>query len=145
MVVNELLLNKMSMLQSYLSDGQTQFVKYGEKRSSAGGVTRGIPHRSVVSPILFISYIDSGVIRCCQFHIYADDLQIYRSSDIAECYDKVNLDLEWIHEWATANGLRLKPIKSQVILIHRRKAVIPLAVLCIGTNAVKIVSKVNNL
>jgi hypothetical protein len=53
---------------------------------------------------------------------------IYRSSDITglkECYNKVNLDLERMHEWATANGLRLNRTKIQVILIHRRRPVIP--------------------
>jgi hypothetical protein len=76
---------------------------------------------------LFIYFeLVSGIIKYWQLHIYADDLQIYSSSNIAgfqECYDKMNLDLGRIHEWTTINGLRLNPTKSKVILIHQSKAV----------------------
>jgi hypothetical protein len=80
-----------------------------------------------------------GIIKYCQLHIYADHLQIYRSSNIAgfqECYDKGNLDLGRIHEWTTINGLRLNPTKSQVILIHQSKAVIPHPSVFTGTDVV---------
>jgi hypothetical protein len=63
----------------------------------------------------------SKVIKYSRFHIYADDLQIYHSSsvsDLQRCYDEINMDLLQIHEWATTNGLKLNPEKSQVILIH---------------------------
>jgi hypothetical protein len=55
------------------------------------------------------------------------------------------MDLQQIHEWATANGLKLNPEKSQVILIHRCRADIPPPTLLIGANVVKVVSKVRNL
>jgi hypothetical protein len=89
-------------LQSYLG-GRTHFVKRGMRWSSAGGVTPNAAQVSVLCPLLSISYIDtvSGVTKYCQFHIYANDLQIYRSSNISdldECYDKLNFDLERIHE-----------------------------------------------
>jgi hypothetical protein len=54
------------------------------------------------------------------FYYYADDLQIFHSSsvaDIQKCYDKVNADLN--HDWVGSNGLKLHANKSQVILIHR--------------------------
>jgi hypothetical protein len=69
------------------------------------------------------------------FHIYADDLQIYHSfsvSDLQRCYDEISKDLQQMHEWATANGLKLNPEKSQVILIHRCRADIPPHILLIG-------------
>jgi hypothetical protein len=37
---------------------------------------------------------------------------------LQRCYDEINMDLQQIHEWATANGQKLNPEKSQVILIH---------------------------
>jgi hypothetical protein len=60
---------------------------------------------SVLSLLLFISFIDdvSGVIHFCRFHIYADDLQIYHSSSVADlqrCYDEVSADLKRIYDCA---------------------------------------------
>jgi hypothetical protein len=83
-----------------------------------------------------------------RFHIFVDDLQIYHTcaaSDFHKCIDELNLDLQRVHEWATANGLKLNPIKSQVIVINRCRADIPPPTLQIGSDVIKVVSKVNNL
>jgi hypothetical protein len=72
----------------------------------------------------------------------------YHSSsvlDLHRCYDEINMVLQQIHEWATANGLKLNPEKSQVILIHRCRADIPLPTLLIGAIVVKVVPRVRNL
>jgi hypothetical protein len=55
------------------------------------------------------------------------------------------MDLQQIHEWATANGLKLNPEKIQVLLIYRCRADIPPPTLLIGANFVKFVPKVWNL
>jgi cell division protein FtsL len=54
--------------------------------------------------------------------IYADDLQIYHSSyvaDLQRCYEEVETDLKRIYDWAGSNGLKLNPKKRQVILTQR--------------------------
>jgi hypothetical protein len=61
------------------------------------------------------------------------------------CYEEINMDLQQIHEWATANGLKLNPEKSQVIMINRCRADIAHTTLLIGANVVRVVSKVSNL
>jgi hypothetical protein len=98
-------------------------VRCGEKESSVGRMTCGVPQESVLGPLLFVSYVNvvSRVIKYSRFHIYADDLQIYHSSSVLDlqwCYDEIDMDLQQIREWTTANKLKLNPEKSQVILIH---------------------------
>jgi hypothetical protein len=90
----------------------------------------------------------SRVIKYSRFHIHADDLQIYHSSsasDLQRCYEEINMDLQQIHEWATTNGLKLNPEKSQVIPIRRYRADIPPPTLLIGAKVVKVVPKVRSL
>jgi hypothetical protein len=54
------------------------------------------------------------------------------------------MDLQQIQEWTTANGLKLNPEKSYVILIHRCRADIPPPTLLISANVVKVVPRVRN-
>jgi hypothetical protein len=50
-----------------------------------------------------------------------------------------------VHEWAAANGLKLNPIKSQVVVISRCRVNFPPPTLLIGSDVIKVVPKVNNL
>jgi hypothetical protein len=126
------------LVESYLGE-RAQFVRSGGQESSVGAVTCRASLDLVLGPVLFISYIDdvSRVIRYCRFRIiYADDLQIYHTYavlDFQKCIDELYLDLQRVHEWTTANGLKLNPIKSKVIVISRCRIDIPAPKLPIGS------------
>jgi hypothetical protein len=104
------------LLGLYLGE-RAQFVKFGGQESSVEAVTCGAPQDSVLGPVLFISYINevSRVVRYSRFHSYVYYLQIYHTSaasDFQWCIDKLNLDLQRVHEWVAANGLKLNPMKN---------------------------------
>jgi hypothetical protein len=137
------------LMRSYLS-GRTQFVRSGENDSVQMNVLCGVPQGSVLGPLLYVSFSnDVGcVIKLCSFHMYADDLQVYHSSaveDLQRCYEEINEDLLRIFEWSVANGLKINPKKSQVIVIHRSKKPIPQPQLFVGQDVIKIVKKVIDL
>jgi ribonucleases P/MRP protein subunit RPP40 len=119
MIAHDLMVCKMRVSQRYF-DGATALLGH----STTMGIEYGVPQGSVLGPLMFISFIDdvSGVIHFCRFLIYADDLQIYHSSSVADlqrCYDEVNADLKRIYDWAGSNGLKLNSKNSQVILIQK--------------------------
>jgi hypothetical protein len=66
-------------------------------------------------------------------------------SKVQKCIDELKLDLQRVHEWAAANGLKLNPIKNQVIVISLCRVDIPPPTLLMGSDVIKVVPKVNNL
>jgi hypothetical protein len=60
-----------------------------------------------------------GYINECGHHLYADDLQIYKTikpSDTVNAVDRINEDLERVAEWSDTNGLVLNPDKTKYIV-----------------------------
>jgi Reverse transcriptase (RNA-dependent DNA polymerase) len=107
------------LVRSYLCD-RSQIVLANGSCSQEAFTFTGVPQGSVLGPILFSLFINdvSQVIQNCNYHIYADDLQIYRSrkkADFDNCVSLVNADLENIKNWAKNNGLRLNVKKTQTI------------------------------
>lgn len=110
-----------SWFASYLSH-RRQYVRLDDFHSSGlREVSSGVPQGSILGPILFNLYIAdlSQVIKHCKFYFYADDIQIYIPFDHQNAMEqvaKLNCDLQSVSEWATNNGLRLNPAKSQATL-----------------------------
>lgn len=101
---------------------RTQYVRVDGNHSRPASVTRGVPQGSSLAPLLFSIYINdlAKVIMHSKYHLYADDLQVYiscRPDELPRTISSLNLELENISGWARANGLRLNPGKTQVILL----------------------------
>lgn len=112
--------------ESYLSD-RYQYVEVRNSEgtvssSSLSTVTRGVPQGSILGPLLFILYSADiiGCIRNCNYHLYADDLQLYLSchpNDVASTVDRINDELNRIVSWSSSNCLVLNPVKSKFMIL----------------------------
>lgn len=151
-------LNTCLWFKSFLS-GRKQYVvtenEHGEeKKSSTKCLSRGVPQGSIISPILFILFTtDIGrCIKKCDFHLYADDTQLYHSFKPEYTQNAVKLlndDLNGVREWATNNTLVLNPSKTQYLILgskQQRKVVLDHnPIIIIDGQNIERASKVKNL
>jgi len=76
----------------------------------------------VLGPLLFSLYIVyfKNALSFCDYNIYADDIQIFRScypKDIIECVAKVNENIVRIANWEERLGLLLNDLKTKAIIV----------------------------
>ncbi|KAA5587551.1 hypothetical protein F3H15_36870, partial [Pseudomonas aeruginosa] len=100
---------------SYLR-GRSQSVRYEESFSEWCDLTAGVPQGGVLSPLLFSVFINTiSQSLSSHFHLYADDLQLYRHTrvaDVGAAISAINVDLSAIYNWAKSFGLLVNPSKS---------------------------------
>ncbi|XP_058838456.1 uncharacterized protein LOC131694094 [Topomyia yanbarensis] len=92
-------------------------------------LTDGTPQGSCLSALLFSLYINSlpSVVKC-EYHLYADDLQIYVSghkNDVNRLIQLINADLNAIQNWAIENQLFPNPKKTKAIIFCKEGTVVP--------------------
>lgn len=108
-------------VKSYLTD-RRQLVRSGDSESNWRPVSRGVPQGSVLGPLFFSLYINNitDCISHSQYHLYADDLQIYHhfsAKDMANSVLLMNTDIKSITLWTHKHGLKLNESKTQTIII----------------------------
>ena len=105
---------------SYLTN-RCQLVSFNGCNSSYKRIVRGVPHGSILGPLLFLIYIND--LPLCsdklQFCLFADDTSILLKSDnIASTINILNKELDVVSTWFCANMLSLNTKKTHFMVFH---------------------------
>lgn len=113
------------IFNAYLSERMQRVCLDGNVSESAL-VSTGVPQGSILGPILFTIYtchLMENALKHCQYHLYADDTQMYLSfppENIDTAIIKINEDLQNLAEQSKLHSLSLNPTKTNVMLFGRR-------------------------
>ena len=105
------------LIESYL-ENRKQYVKVNAERSNIKSIKNGVPQGSILGLLLFLIYINdlpnaSHVFDCL---MYADDTTLFCCLEHIKSINKqdvINEQLQRIHDWLTANELKLNVTKSK--------------------------------
>ena len=111
----------LSWLKSYLY-GRQQKVILESGESTLVTLKNGVPQGSILGPLLFTVLVNdiSDFIQNCQYHLYADDTQLYLKTKVdfaVETILLINEDLERIAKFSKMSFLKINNDKSKFIVI----------------------------
>ena len=109
----------LSWISSFLSERVQQVAINGEK-STWSKVTSGIPQGSVLSPLLFVIFInDLPNVAKSDTYLFADDTKIYNIISKKEDTEQLQNDLNKLSDWSDTWLLRFHPEKCKHMLIGK--------------------------
>ena len=136
---------------SYLT-GRTQSVMINNIESESHPLLYGIPQGSILGPIIYTLYTTplGQIIKNhdLQYHMYADDTQLYMSIEPTNVHDLVNTLEACINDvktWMLENKLKLNDEKTEVLLCNPKKYDVDVNSLNIGCDSIQFSSSVKNL
>ena len=115
-----------SWFKSYLTN-RSQFVSISGFDSKLRPTLHGVPQGSVLSPLLFLLYINDlhGAIKYCMVHHFADDTNfLLFDSSLKSLQRKINIDLKLLNHWLNANKISLNAKKIEYILFRHKQKVV---------------------
>ena len=90
--------------------------KVNQTTSKCRTISCGVPKGSNLGPVLFLLYVNDtpNCLKSTSASMFADDTNLTASGNtITELHNKLNNDLENIHQWLVANKLTFNTSKTE--------------------------------
>ena len=141
----------LNWFKSYLCD-RTQSVVCSDFKSSSHPLSFGVPQGSVLGPILYTLYTTplGDIIRkhSLNYHMYADDTQLYLSiepSNVSDIVFSLENCIKDVKQWMLENKLQLNDEKTEILLINPKKYDIDVNNITIGNDCIAFSEHAKNL
>ena len=137
----------MSFFKSYLSD-RTQCCSINGVKSKFRSISFGVPQGSILSPLLFIIYMNDlpNSVKGTKIKMYADDTNLTKQiTSLGDVKEELIPEFEKVILWLKANKLSLNTLKTEFMFFgssKRLKDTTNLIALHVGD---KLIRKTNKL
>lgn len=111
--------------KSYLSF-RSNSVRVADSYSKEFFSISGVPQGSILGPLLFSIFINdiASCVKNVELLLFADDIKLFKSVHCHLDCDLIQHDVSNIAQWCKQNQLFLNPLKTKVISLCRRRAII---------------------
>ena len=109
--------------KSYLSN-RSQYISINGYEPGVATINCGVPHGSVLGPLLFSLYINelNQAMKFCKIHHFADDTNLLcHSNSIKKLNKLVNADLKHPVNWLNVNKISFNVKKTEMVIFKSKQ------------------------